>query len=325
NDVKITMLGTTGAGKTCYMLGLYAVMQMGLQGFTLSAKDPDVDLKLTDLWERLIDTTGEDRWPPPTPDDPQTYAFNFSYGLKPLIAFDWMDYRGGAMTDSSTASDARQLRERLKASDCVFLCISGEHLKEHLSDAQLGNKARKAKVNNMTTFLVELGDIIKPSDQKPFPIVITITKYDLCFGRPKQELMADIKKIFGPLFTPGSGWLVMICPVSLGKELGEDSASGHIDPKNMHLPLVFALYSRFREYFLSEQNQLSGTRERLANLKGGNWLQRWWKSGDIQATEVNIQASQSKINEIQQRMALLAQELTNAELYLSGEEIKIDV
>jgi len=60
-DIKITMLGTTGAGKTSYLLGMYAVMQTGVQGFTLAAKDMDLDLELTQRWEKLISLKGEDR------------------------------------------------------------------------------------------------------------------------------------------------------------------------------------------------------------------------------------------------------------------------
>ena len=45
---KITMLGTAAAGKTCYMLGMYARMQMGIEGFTLRAVDLDQEIELTD-------------------------------------------------------------------------------------------------------------------------------------------------------------------------------------------------------------------------------------------------------------------------------------
>ena len=100
-DIKITMLGTTGAGKTSYLLGMYAVMQTGVQGFTLSAKDIDMDLDLTERWEQLISLEGEDRWPAPNAAATEHYAFDFSYGFRPLIGFEWLDYRGLALSDRS--------------------------------------------------------------------------------------------------------------------------------------------------------------------------------------------------------------------------------
>ncbi|TVQ45032.1 MAG: hypothetical protein EA365_08875 [Gloeocapsa sp. DLM2.Bin57] len=321
-NMKITMLGTTGAGKTCYMLGLYSVMQMGVQGFNLSAQDPDVDLRLTDLWDRLIDVTGEDRWPPATANDPQTYAFYFTYALQPLISFDWLDYRGGAMTDNSSAEDTQILRKRLQKSDCVFLCISGEYLQEPANQMQLMSKARKMKVNNMIPYLIELGNIIKPSEQKPYPIVITLTKYDLCAHR-RKEVIEDIKTMFAPLFTPNSGWLVMICPVSLGKELAENIASGEIDPKNMHLPLVFAVYAKLREFYLTEQEQRDNQQSVLDQLRSGNWFERWFNSADIDRTSQGIAYQQKQIEELQRKIALLAQELENTPLFLGGKEIQI--
>ncbi|NEP62333.1 MAG: hypothetical protein F6K31_36280 [Symploca sp. SIO2G7] len=318
------MLGTSGAGKTCYILGLYATMQLGLQGFTLSTTDMDEDLRLTNLWDNLVEEEGTDRWPPPTGMETTQYEFDFSYGLRRLIGFDWLDYRGGAMLDSSGASDVQTLMERLNQSDCVFLCVSGEHLNQKdLSETKLRSKARRAGVNRMNLFLTNLAQTLQDR-QKPFPIVIVVTKYDLCRERGK-DIINDLKKIFNLLFMPNPDWLVMVCPVSLGKELAENESTGEIDPKSLHLPLVFALYAKFREYMMTQQERVSQNKIQLDTLRQGNWFQRLFSGGERRSTESSIDAAQSQLQDIQKKMALLAQELTSAQIYLGGKEIEVDV
>jgi GTPase SAR1 family protein len=323
-EVKITMLGTSGAGKTCYILGLYATMQFGIQGFTLSATDMDEDLRLTSAWENMVEEEGENRWPPPTGMEPHQYEFDFSYGFRRLIGFDWLDYRGGAMLDSSKATDVQALMSRLQQSTCIFLCVSGEYLTEEgLSDTKLQSKAKRAGVHRMTLFLNNLAQSLK-DNQKPFPIVIVITKYDLCQKRGRA-VIEDLKRIFSSLFMPNHDWLVMICPVSLGKELGENSDTGKIDPKFLHLPLVFALYAKFRESMMTEQERVNQNKIKLEALRQGKWFQRLFSGDELRGTESSLDKAQNQLQDIQTKMALLGQELTNAQIYLGGKEIQVDV
>ena len=44
---KFTILGETGSGKTCYLLGMYYEMSMSVAGYTVIATDPDADKNLT--------------------------------------------------------------------------------------------------------------------------------------------------------------------------------------------------------------------------------------------------------------------------------------
>lgn len=329
-DAKITMLGVSGAGKTCYMLGLYATMQLGLQGFTLATTDMDEDLRLTSLWERMLDEEGESRWPPGTGGEPYQYEFDFSYGMKPLISFDWLDYRGGAMKDLSTQEDVQILTKRLLKSSCVFLCVSGEHLKEEVNDEmELRDIARKAGIDRMNKFLTELAKNLKKS-QRPFPIVIVITKYDQCAERAqdkvsREKLFDDIKELFNPLFQPEKDWLVMLCPVTLGKGLEKDSLTGKIQPRNLHLPLVFALYAKFREDVMTEQEKLNDTQIRLDTIRNSNWLQRIFTSDDERKIGGSLKEYQNQLQEMQRKMALLAQELETAQIFLGGKEQQVDV
>lgn len=324
SDIKITILGASMAGKTCYLLGMYGEMQMGKHGFTLSACSSEDDLQLSTLWDRLLVQAGETRWPTTTIENPRTYKFEFSYGFKPLMQFEWLDYRGEALSGESTGADTVALQNHLLNSSCILLSISGEYFSQPVDEAQLTLLARKAKVNFMSRYLVDLSKAVQPTNQAPFPVVILITKYDLCHAR-KKDLIEDLKQIFEPLFTPESGWLVLICPVSLGKELAENRDTGKIDPKNLHLPLIFSLYFKLQNHLLAEQRRAETIRANLAALKQDGLFTHWRNGSEIRALEKNLESIQVELESVQSKMALVAQELSQAQIYLSGREIQVDI
>ena len=321
-DIKITMLGTTGAGKTSYLLGMYAVMQTGMKGFTLASKDMDIDLELAERWEKLISVTGAERWPTPNAATMEYYGFDFSYGFRPFMGFQWLDYRGLALSDRSTEQDVADLVKYLTESKCLFLCISGEHLVDKITPRTV----RELKSDRMNQFIQQFISVTNnPTTQNPFPVAIVITKYDLCHHRDKEEIIADVQKLFQALFTPNSGWLVMICPVSLGKELCNDLDNARIVPVNVHLPVVFAAYAQLRAYGL----KLKGNRERLIRtieaIKQTNPLIQLLKNSELNEQTTQLQKCETEITIVEENMKLLSQELQQVSLYLSGTEVTANV
>lgn len=321
-DIKIAMLGTTGAGKTSYLLGMYAVMQTGVKGFTLSAKDMDVDLDLTERWEKLISVRGEERWPAPNAAAMEHYSFDFSYGFRSIMGFEWLDYRGLAFSDRSTEQDVQDLNNYLADCGCLFLCVSGESLGDQITPVTV----RAIKSDRMNQLMQQIISKCKqPTIDYPFPVAIVITKYDLCHHRDKQSVIDDIKRLFQALFTANSGWLVMICPVSLGKELGNDPAHGNIIPVNVHLPIVFAIYSQLRTHGLKLKSARNKIYEELEQMKQANSLLRRLKKSEIKEKAEKLQDLDTQITTIEENMSLLAEELQQVSLYLSGKEVTADV
>ena len=320
-DIKTTILGTTGAGKTSYLLGMYAVMQTGVQGFTLSAKDMDMGLDLIERWEQLIALKGEDRWPSPNAAMIEHYAFDFSYGFRPIQGLELIDYRGLALSDRTNNQDVQELTDYLAESKCLFLCVSGEHLTDKITP----NTVREIKSDRMNQFIQQhISNEQKPTKENPFPVAIIITKYDLCHHRDKQEVIEDIKKLFQALFTPDSGWLVMICPVSLGKELCNDPDNGNIIPVNTHLPIVFAVYSQLRAYGINQKNERDNISKNLDKVNNQN-LMKWLKGKEVKDSSLKIREIDQEISTIEENMQLLANELQQVSLFLSGSEVTVGV
>ncbi|MEM6610821.1 MAG: hypothetical protein AAF652_00925 [Cyanobacteria bacterium P01_C01_bin.72] len=322
DDIKIITLGTTGAGKTSYLLGMYAVMQTGVKGFTLAAKDMDLDLELTQRWEKLISLQGDERWPTPNAAAMEYYGFNFSYGFRPLMGFQWLDYRGLALSDRSTEQDVAELVQYVQESACLFLSVSGEHLTSEITPQTV----RAIKSDRMNQFVQQyVSNNKQPNPQQPFPIAIVITKYDLCHHRDREEIIADVKKLFQGLFTPNSGWLVMICPVSLGRDLGADPDNAHIVPVNVHLPVVFAVYSQLRAYGLQLKSDRDRQTEALEAVKQRNPLYQLLKAEQIKEQTTQLETTKSEIIVVEENMKLLSQELQQASLYFNGSEVTADV
>lgn len=320
---RITMLGTTGAGKTCFLVGMYADMSGGRRGFTFST-DPDDDLDLSDKWSQLIEA-GPDRWPPPTGDQPKSYTFGFNYGFRRIMEFNWIDYRGGALSDRSTEADVQELKRYLRQSSCVMLCVSGEHLQEPKNSAVVRTRTG---IGRMNSFLTEFRNDLEKQGKELPAVIIVITKFDYCYGRPREEIEEQIRELFNPLFSPGSGWLVSIGSVSLGTGLAADAEKGEIAPENIHLPLIFSIYRALSKRVDQQQSKLYEDIGKLTEIEN-EWgrMKKWWRSEEIERILKETGEDEQKIVALNADLQLLVTELTELrefQVYYDGKEIELE-
>ncbi|NEO51693.1 MAG: hypothetical protein F6K54_00415 [Okeania sp. SIO3B5] len=325
--IKILMLGDSRSGKTCFMVGMYTAIQDS-STFSLKATDPDEGIRLTLLWSAIVDGTGDERWPP-TADQNTIYNFELCYAYKPLIDFEWLDYRGSSMLDLSSDDNVRELRDYAAESNGFFFCISGKYLKDPVTDANLQKIAIQSKANLMGKYLQYLSIDRRPARKKSFPIIIIVTQYDYCYRREKRELMEDVKKMFPPLFAPNSGWLVMICPITLGKELAQDKDNGKIEPKNLDVPVAFVLYCILAEQARSQQQEVRKIEDQLDILESSNLIKKWINRAEIRALDRKLKKADIQLKKTIQMIKILEQDLSSnlssTDIYLSGKKIKIDL
>ncbi len=320
---RITMLGTLGAGKTCFLVGMYADMSGGRRGFTFST-NPDDDLDLSGKWSQLIEA-GPNRWPQPTSAQPKSYTFGFNYGFRRIMEFDWIDYRGGALSEGSTEADFQELKRYLKQSSCVMLCVSGEHLQEPKNAAVVRAQTR---IGRMNSFLTELrGELERQKKELP-AVIIVVTKSDYCSSRPREEIEEQIRDLFNPLFAPDVGWLVSIGSVSLGAGLAADTEKGEIAPGDIHLPLIFSIYCALYKELEQQQSKLDENMEKREEIED-EWgrFKRWWRSEEIERIFKETEGDGQKLASLQKDLQLLVRELTesgNFRGYYNGEEVELD-
>lgn len=232
---KFTILGETKSGKTCYLLGMYSEMTMGVAGYTVAAENPEDDKNLTVRYNILLDKSrGESRFPVGT-DDVQKMSFSLQYAYKHISSFEWIDYPGVFIDPARNDVNSEQYQEVEKSiheSDMLFICMDGANLVGN----NTRNKIRKVKTRcakNINPYISKLEEIP--------PVTIIITKYDLCMDdTDEDEIREIVSEAFQSFFLNDDNFVAII-PVSLGDTLKDDDYKGELYPINIHLPILLGI------------------------------------------------------------------------------------
>ena len=232
---KFTILGETGSGKTCYLLGMYYEMTMGVAGYTLTTENRDEARNLKTRYKMLSNKKlGQSRFPDPT-DKVQTYKFELQYALNSIADFEWIDYPGGfldPMSENVNSEEYQAVEKTIKESDILFICIDGENLKGNDTRKKI-RKVRAKCVNNINPYLNTI-------EGKFPPIAMIVTKYDLCATDTNED---EIKEILTKSFSffERDDVFIAVIPVSIGENIEDDNYSGDLDPLNVHLPILLGI------------------------------------------------------------------------------------
>ena len=242
NQTQFTMLGMTGSGKTCYLLGMYKKMLGGLKGFSLTTDD-DTDVDLRKRYARMSDSSlGQDRFPAGT-DQTDFYDFTLEHALSPIMTFRWIDYPGGAL-DEKTDGDIEQynqLAEYIKNSSTLFICVDGALLQGDDDNEEKTELVREKCSSLINPFLSRY---LKENEFLP-PTAIVVTKFDLCSDDIcSGDLKEILEEAFNPLFVSGadSNRFITVIPVSIGKSVAENSYKGKLAPTQLQLPIFMGVW-----------------------------------------------------------------------------------
>jgi len=265
--LKLTMLGTTGSGKTTFLLGMYNTMSLGVQGYFLYTEDPDEGFDLGEAWDRLIE--GGELPQPTAEDQSKRYQFVFNHGFDTLVTVEWLDYRGGAMIGrANSASDVAQLRGQLGASDSIYLVFDGGKLTPWLDGkASITSVQKELRIREMTQ-LVQHAIQDRKRNDLPLPsLVVVITKADLLAGPGRMvwdaltTIIDNLKTLVEAAYVEGV--TTLLCPVQVGnfgptRPLKVDVRD--IDPMGLHRPMIFSLMHYLSEGLGAHQAQLTTQR-----------------------------------------------------------------
>lgn len=240
-DTQITILGMSGSGKTCYLLGLYYKMGAGLRGYTITT-DEDTDVQLRDRYARLCDINldMEKRFPAGT-DNISKYEFDLQYGYNTIMSFNWLDYPGGLLCrkNSGNLEEYENVKKAINNSSSLFICVDGSLLLGDDIDEKIDN-VRDNCSNVINTFFTEY---FKSNNELP-PTAIIVTKYDVCKDdTDAEELCEIIEEAFSPFFVKNDNRkIVTIIPVSIGTNIMDNDYSGKMKPLNIHLPIFMGIW-----------------------------------------------------------------------------------
>lgn len=239
---NFVMLGLTGSGKTCYLLGMYKRMLAGIKGFTLTTDD-DTDVDLRQRYARLNDASlGPDRFPRPT-DQAEVLNFTLNYAYSSIMSFDWIDYPGGLLKEKGSGNSEQyaKLSSYVKDSGCLFICVDGELLQGYDD-----NEDKSELIQDNCSSLINpfLAAYLHENKYLP-PTVIIVTKWDLCAEYVSDDDLAEIMKdAFSPLFVKKNdgNLFVTVLPVSLGANIAENNNCGRLAPRNIQIPIFMGIW-----------------------------------------------------------------------------------
>lgn len=311
---KITIVGVSGSGKTCYMIGMFTKMMQGFNGFSLT---PDRDFPKFLRWsKRLADKSlsFQERFPALS-DQVENYSFSLKYNFKEIDKIDWIDYPGGILSLDETNSDNIKFFENLKDTDCLFLCIDGAAFIED----DVASNISVEKGGFETNYVLERAASI--NEELPNTCII-ITKYDKVpeSKRNNKYLTDVVTEVFPNLFNKndnGYNRIVTICPVTLGKEI--EMPGGKLEPKQIEKPIAFATYFMQLYRLLAIENRVSGLNEALENYSG-NFVKKWWNSSEIGTTAKEIEAYKNVYTSMLKDLAVLKSEVSALPLYINGQK-----
>ncbi|MEN6552286.1 MAG: SIR2 family protein [Methanobacterium sp.] len=317
---NITAVGLTGSGKTCYLIGMYCQALAESTSFTLST-DKDSDRFLEYQWMSMCDSSlGRNRFPECT-DEISKYDFKLKSNYEEIMSFEWIEYPGGLLKYSTKKSEmTANIMSDLKRSSCLLLFIDGEIFGKKIDDPY--TKLIQNGARTYTKFL----NIFEDENHFIPPVVIVITKYDICDeSRSSEDIIMCIQEGFPVLFSPndlGYKKLASIIPITLGKNITKNDYQGEIDPRNIHLPIAFsilcALISRF-ESLKSKNNEINTQ----ITKNSSNFLQRLANKSEIEKMRRSVEANNSILNKLSENAVKLQNELVQRSIptYLNGNKV----
>lgn len=342
-DAKFTILGMTGSGKTCYLLGMYAKMSGGIEGYSISTND-DMSVDLRNRYMKMRRGKGNDRFPGMT-DKMSKYTFDLNFNNQSIFSFDWLDYYGG-MLETKNEGDFKgyqELKETIRKSSCLFICVDGDYLRGDNIEDKIDD-IRYDCSNVINEFFT---DYFKENKTLP-PTAILITKYDKCAkDTNSEEIYTIMKKCFSPLFTESRNSninrFVTIIPITLGMNIAEDNYGGRFKPHNIELPIYLGIWFAQQDVINSKITEMRKTKEKYnkeisrynkerADEQDSFFL---WRDNEkinklsniITDTEKikrqNLEKIRHLIDVTQNNSSALLKELTKIpSIYVNGKEIK---
>lgn len=195
--MKILMIGNKESGKTTYMASAFGKMNNGISGFYIHT-----DSTTKDWFQRVYTQISNGNYPVAT-DKRGSYHFQLYHNQRSVLDFDWIDYNGGVITDTSI----EELRSDIDSADGMMIFLD--------SVALLNNKMSTHRFRRIIALVTEK---LEKNDNPLFSLIIVLTKYDkipsdITFDQVKKPIQAFIDSA-----NENDKLYIRVVPVSCSKE-----------------------------------------------------------------------------------------------------------
>jgi hypothetical protein len=242
------MLGTTGVGKTTFLTAMYYELgQVGRNGFKLRA-DRNSHIVLSRNWKELVQSH---IWPKPNADYSE-FRLELRHGDDHIKEFDFVDYRGGAVTDLKEEEHYQKLSNDVERSDALLILADSWYI----ANKSTAYAEEQNEIHNIQWFLEEY--LLKNKDKK-LSIGIVLTKIDTLQADQYEEFKTKCFSVFKSIldlaktkqdrlkmsFIPISVVGYDTCDIKVNKQNGRTIMECDLidDPKpvNVHWPIIYCI------------------------------------------------------------------------------------
>lgn len=288
-DTKYTILGTMGAGKTCYIVGSYkAMLSKDVPEWSLEPLGDSNKRMINESLDKLRGRTGYDRYPAKTRNevgDMRNLEFNLLYNNQKIINFDLMDYAGASIMTYGSVYE--KLMKSILVSTVLYVLVDGKSL----CDEDIEEREENFEYDFVKYVKPILQEYAREHKEKLPPIVFVVTKMDLLkkYNVSDNEIANLIKSYFDFAFTKGT--TNYIVGVTLGEDISDDGNKGKFKPINMHIPVLIGSYHEFYNRYIILKNDIEN-----ANWQFEKDISRKESMADKEERKWKIFRSESYIN-----------------------------
>ena len=215
--MKILMIGHSGAGKTSFMAGMYKHLGEKSTGYGIHSTNEKQKKQLS----RLVENLNHGIYPAGT-DVQSIYNFEFTMDGQIIMPFDWVDYRGGALSATSENDpELKNLVKQIKSCDALVVFLDGAKLTSSSWEIECEYNAVSSCIDQA----------LDKKRKSWFPISFVITKADTISLRAKLSGL----DYFSTFFEIASNSKIVHVMVS-------KCAVTTIKCESTILPLLFSIY-----------------------------------------------------------------------------------
>lgn len=198
--MKVTMLGTSGSGKTVYMSAMSQLLFHGrINGYGLKSRDntPEGNA-FTNIHIEDINSLYESGKFPSGTSKNTLMALELVRNGEHIMDIDWIDYRGGAIKDiilGNVTQENSEVRATLLASDVIMVFVDSSILKATPNDIFVRSRVGANYISQLLSYIVE---------RKHVNIMFLLSKADSSNVNIKQdlaELTERIERIYSRFFS----------------------------------------------------------------------------------------------------------------------------
>lgn len=276
------MIGHSRSGKTSYMAGLYKEYGDKEDGIGIWTSDSSKKERL----ERIANNISHGTYPSGT-DISSEYNFWLQIDNRLVIPFDWYDYRGGALSESSkTSRDAQKLIERIESADALIVFLDGEKI-VYETDEEAEDD-----------YEVLLWAIQKAVSKKQistgnyFPISFVITKGDLYPEEPLFIFEDGVKYYNTPFFEGLRYFLPFFKTIRESNTIAgmlTKCEVSRLGIENILPPLIFSLHYGMVEYIIKRRKSINSKIQEYNDLSAfGQLIKGYGIRQKVKEEEANL-------------------------------------